>query len=126
MSAPQIFNIRSQYDIISARMQVREAARLIGMDLNDQARLSLATSSLMDGLGTGLFSGSGSITIEHLIEGQNQGLRVICTFRDSREHNPVNKAAGNVRWMVDTIDIRNLASGQVEINLTKWVNRKQS
>jgi hypothetical protein len=125
MAVPQIYNIRSVYDIITARMQVRETARSIGMDLADQARLSLATSSLLEGLGLGINSDSSSVSIESLSEGQNKGLRVICTFHDSIEHRPVKMATGNVDWMVDTIDIRNLTDDQVEISMTKWVMRKQ-
>jgi anti-sigma regulatory factor (Ser/Thr protein kinase) len=126
MLAPLIFNICSQYDIVSVRMKVREAARLIGMDLSDQARISLATSSLMERCGSVFGSGSGSITIECLREAQNTGLRVVYTFSNSREQHLENMADGNVSWMVDTLAIRNLASGQVEITLTKWVKRKQS
>ena len=125
MLVPQFINIRSEYDIVNARMQVRETARSIGMDLRDQACLSLATSSLLEGLGLGFNSGAGSITIQCLSEGQNKGLSVICTFHDSSEQKPVQMATGNVGWMVDTIVIRNLANDQVEITMTKWDMKRQ-
>lgn len=125
MVGPQIYNIRSVIDIITTRRLVREKARAVGMDLADQARLSLATSSLLEGLGLGINSDSSSVSIESLSEGQNKGLRVICTFYDSIEHRPVKMATGNVDWMVDTITIRNLKDDQVEISMTKWVMRKK-
>jgi len=126
MLAQQILNIRNSHDIISTRMQVREAARHAGMDLGDQARISLATSSLMEGLGLGHDSSSSSITIEHLNEGPNKGLRVVCCFVNPRERQPVQMAAGNIGWMVDNVTINYLENDQVEIILTKWVMRRQS
>jgi len=122
----QIFSIRNKHDIINVRMHVREAARNIGMDLGSQARISLATSSLTEKLGLGIEPDSNSIAIKCLNEGHNKGLRVVCTFCDSKEAKPVNMAVGNVSWLVDTVAIRNLSGDQVEITLTKWVMRRPS
>lgn len=124
MLAQQILNIHNTHDIINTRMQVREAARNVGMDLGDQARISLATSSLMEGLGLGQDSSSSSIAIEYLSEEQKKGLRVVCTFLDPKENRLIGTAAGNIGWMVDDIAIHYLANEQVEIILTKWVVRR--
>lgn len=124
MLAQRILNIRNSHDIISTRMQVREAARHAGMDLGDQARISLATSSLMEGLGLGQELNSSSIAIEQFGEGQNKGLKVVCTFVNPKEHQPVKTAAGNISWMVDNVAINYLENDQVEIILTKWVMRR--
>jgi len=126
MLAQQTLNINNTNDIINTRMQVREAARLVGLDLGDQARISLAASSLLEGLGLGHSVSAASIAIQRLSEEKNIGLRVICTFPDPREHKPVNTVTGNIGWMVDDIAIHYLANGQVEIILTKWVVRRQS
>jgi hypothetical protein len=124
MLTSQVLTINNSYDIINTRMRVREAARCVGMDLGDQARISLATSSLMEGLSVGKDSKSTSITIEALNGGQKNGLKIICTFPVSGERKTVEIAAGNIGWMVDDINILYLAEEQVEIILTKWVVRR--
>ena len=40
--------ILNQVDIHAARMYTREAARLVGLELNEQAQVSMATSSLAE------------------------------------------------------------------------------
>jgi len=124
MLTQQILNIRDSYDIITTRMQVREAARQAGMDLGDQARISLATSSMMEGLGFGYDPSSSVITIEHLNEDQTKGLRVVCNFINSKERQQVQAAVENIRWMIDDVKINYLENEQVEIILTKWVVRR--
>ena len=51
-------------------------------------------------------------------------MRVVCTFADLGDHQPVHAAAGNIDWMVDNVVIHYLANEQVEITLTKWVVRR--
>lgn len=124
MLAQQTLTINNPNDIIITRMQVREAARRAGMDLGDQARISLATSSLMEGLSLGNGSSSTSIAIENLNEEKNVGLRVVCTFPDPGEQKPVKISVGNISWMVDDIAVHYLGNEQVEVVLTKWVVRR--
>ena len=52
--------IQNELDIIEARMHVRKLAREAGLDLFDQARISLATSTMAIILGLEK-SGNGSI-----------------------------------------------------------------
>lgn len=124
MLPQQIIKIRDSYDIINTRMQVREVARHVGMDLGDQARISLAASCLMEGLGFGHNPHSSMITIEPLDEGQRKGIRVVCTFANDGERQQVQSAAGNIGWMVDDVTINYVDSEQTEIILTKWVMRR--
>lgn len=124
MVLQQTLNIRDAYDIINTRMQVREAARSAGMDLGDQARISLATSSLMEGLGFGNNPRSSSVSIESLKEGQSIGLRVVCTYTNTNEPQPIHNAVENIGWMVDNVVINYLENDRVEIILTKWVMRR--
>lgn len=136
MSAKQILTIHNSNDIIITRMKVREAARNAGMDPSDQARISLATSSLLEGLGSeglgleGLGLGhdsiSLSIAIEQMSDGQNSGLRVVYTFVNPKERQSIHTAAGKIGWMVDKIAINNIGDDRVEIILTKWVMKRQS
>jgi hypothetical protein len=120
MLARHFLNICSGSDISYARMQVRESARDIGMNPSDQARISLATSSLMESLGLGNESVPTSLSIEPLCERNIEGLKVTCTFQGSKENKPVHDMASNIKWMVDDIAVNHLANDQIEIILTKW------
>lgn len=131
MLAKQVLKIHSSNDIIITRMKVREAARYVGMDPSDQARISLATSSLLEelgseGFGLGHDSASISITIEQFSEGQDNALRVVYTFVNPKERQLLHTAAGKIGWMVDKVTIDNIGDDQVEITLTKWVMKRQS
>ena len=46
MNDIQTIEIHNRFDIIEARMQVRTLARKLGLDLFDQARISLAASTV--------------------------------------------------------------------------------
>ncbi len=124
MLAHQTLNIHNSHDIISARMQVRESARYAGMNLADQARISLATSCLMEGIGLGKGTSQSSVAIEQLNDGKNKGVRVVFTITKPNEHHPLQTAAGSISWMVDSIAINELKNERVEIVLTKWVIRR--
>ncbi|HSJ58875.1 MAG TPA: ATP-binding protein, partial [Anaerolineae bacterium] len=60
--------IQNELDIIEARMHVRKLAREAGLDLFDQARISLATSTMAIILGLEK-SGNGSIHLSQLDDG---------------------------------------------------------
>jgi hypothetical protein len=124
MLMPLTLKISNSYDIINTRMRVREAARDLGMDLGDQARISLATSSLMEGLKIGQDTKYTSIAIEQLNGGPKPGLKISCKFPVSGEHKSVETAASNISWMVDEITVQYLQDEQAEITLTKWVVRR--
>ena len=126
MVTQQILNIHNSHDIISTRMQVREAARHVGLVPGDQARISLATSSLIEGLGLGFDAGTTSVGIEELNDGKKIGLSVIFTFEDPRERQPIQAAATNIGWMVDNLDISFPEHNKMVIILTKWAIKRQS
>jgi hypothetical protein len=120
MFVDQTLTIHTKTDVIRARVEVREAARRMGLDTRDQALISLATSSLADALGLGTSQRAGTITIEGLNGEKNNGLRVICICETFHNGGPVAGLTRDVRWMVDALDIRDPVDDQVEVVLTKW------
>lgn len=120
MPADHALSISSQSDVIHARMQVRESARRVGMQIDDQARISLATSSLANALGMGSAM-NGMIDIARLENGKKVGLRVACVFKNNVDGEWVAELARSVRWMLDSIDIQPLMGDYIEIAMTKWV-----
>jgi hypothetical protein len=120
MSVHQTITIQTMTDVIRARMEVREAARRIGLDTRDQALISLAISALSDELGWGSGRWKGVISIEDLEGEEKNGLQVICTFKAAAHSDPILSLSKKVRWMVDAINFRDLVDDQVEVTLIKW------
>src|SRR5512146_481448 len=54
MNKIRMIPIMNQVDIHAARMYTREAARLVGLELNEQAQVSMATSALAECLKMGV------------------------------------------------------------------------
>lgn len=124
MLLQQFLNVQNSYDIISARMHVREAARNAGMNPSDQARISLATSSLMQALNIGQESCSIVMELDRLSDGQGHEFRVVFLFTHAGEAQAVQHAAESISWMVDNIVINEQENSQTEITLTKMFVRR--
>ena len=121
MPVYKTLTVQTLNDVIRARMEVREAGRCMGLNTKDQALISLATSSLTQALlARGVDERGSTITIERLNGEKNEGLRVVCTFKDSNDGEPVADLTQGVRWMVDDLNICDPVSGQVEVALIKW------
>ncbi len=109
-------------DLIHARLLVRETARLIGLSLTDQSRISLATSSLANAMGMGLDEHSlGYITIEKLENPKRPGLRVTCSRKNSEGFTPPASYFSHERWMVDELELHSTSHDEVEVSMTKWI-----
>ncbi len=114
MDGVQDLIIQSEMDIITARMHVRGMAGALGMDLANQARISLAASSLAHALELGSMR-QGRMTMDYVHEGERTAVRVICVTTDEAPQ-PLSE----IRWMVDEMKIETLASGELQVTLVKW------
>ncbi len=122
MKEEHSINIRNNVDVILMRTEVRNVARNIGMDMMDQASISLAASSLAHALGLGC-SREGQVTIEHVCEPERTGLRVICTNRQDGENMALeSKTLQDARWMVDELTVESLPTDMQKITLVKWMS----
>jgi hypothetical protein len=114
--------IRSEVDIISARMAVREFARHCGLGLTEQSCISLAAASVAHSMGLGRESNSGGVmVIEYFENGHHQGVRVKCIKHEAAEGDgdAVNHL-GNSRFLVDDVELKMGSSEGIEIAVTKW------
>ncbi len=110
-------------DIIIARLAVRDFARQSGMNLGDQSRISLATSSLANAMGLGQGrSITGWIQIGLLEEEHRRGVKVACFRKDDSGYVPPLSYFGSERWMVDEFDINTLPNNMTEISMIKWIS----
>ncbi len=110
--------VRSSIDVVTARMQVREAARKHGLNLTDQARISMATSSLASQLFSSGEARTGcQVIIEFLVNGHRVGLRVTLRWRNVPG---ITVTTSNERWMVDEIDVHPVSDDIREVTMIKW------
>ena len=120
MGKDQTITVDSESDVILARTQVRDLARALGMNLADQARVSLATSSLAKALGLGGMY-RGQMTIESCCAGKRTGVRVVCAKNDDARYDLAPGAFGETKWLVDELTLAPLPSNGLQVTLIKWL-----
>jgi serine/threonine-protein kinase RsbT len=68
--------IRSDLDIVSARVEGRDMAKALGFGTIDQARIATAISELARNIV--LYAGEGTVTIRPTERGSRKGIEVLC------------------------------------------------
>ncbi len=76
MTEERTLLIRSDLDIVSARVEARDLAKQLGFGTIDQARIATAISELTRNIV--LYAGEGTITLRVLQQGGKRGLEVVC------------------------------------------------
>ena len=71
--------IRSDLDIVSARVEGRDMAKALGFGTIDQARIATAISELARNIV--LYAGEGTVTIRPTERGARKGIEVLCDDR---------------------------------------------
>ena len=117
-------NTTSVHDIMTARAKVREMARQKGLGLTDQARISLATSSMADVLGLGTHR-HGQIVVASVEDEKRTGIRVTCTAAKEAQIALTSSQIDVHRLMVDALDIETLPTGDVQAILIQWSTRRK-
>jgi hypothetical protein len=107
------------HDIMAARARVRELARQKGLGITDQARISLATSSLADVLGLGTHR-QGQIVIDSMNEENRTGIRVVCTAAKGAKRALTPAQLDVHQLLVDELTIEMLPSDDVQVTLIQW------
>ena len=124
MNSGEILQIEDAFDVIGARMQVREVARAQGFSTVDQSRISLAASSLANAMKLGHIR-LGEITIDCLSNGGRTGVRVICTAANVTAEDFPEGAFRDTRWMVDEFTMEELPCNELRITVIKWHSNKR-
>jgi serine/threonine-protein kinase RsbT len=119
MKESQIRKICNPSDIIVARMEVREVAREQGFSMVDQARISLAASSLAKALGLGR-AHQGQMVIDCVTGERGTGVRVVCSAANGGPDRFSPEALGDTRWMVDELTVERLPAEGVRVTAVKW------
>jgi hypothetical protein len=117
----QVFLVHVEDDIVLARLRTRQLARTVGLGVGDQARISLAASSIAHTLKMGGVH-PGRIAIDGLQEDGRTGVRVVCTIADHDDSDGLLRSLASWPWnlMVDELMTRRLPSEEVEVTVVKW------
>jgi hypothetical protein len=99
-------------------------ARQKGLGLTDQARISLATSSMADVLGLGTHR-HGQIVVASVEDEKRTGIRVTCTAAKEAQIALTSSQIDVHRLMVDALDIETLPTGDVQAILIQWSTRRK-
>jgi serine/threonine-protein kinase RsbT len=118
MSRTKTITVANEFDVILLRLVVRDLACAIGMNLGDQARISLAASAAAKAIGLG-YAHRGQATVGDYNRDGRTGAQVVCTVENGKtDHVP--SVLGDARWMVDELTIETLPSKGTQVTLVKW------
>ncbi len=115
----QTVAVQTEFDICTARMQVRALARAVGFDLTNQARVAQATSSLARALRLGKTQ-QGQVVIDCLNRGERLGVRVTCTTANNVDFKAGTRAFNGVRWLVDELAVEELTPDNIKVTLLRY------
>jgi hypothetical protein len=116
----QTIVVRRDFDVIVARSRVRDLARNMGLRTSDQARISLATSSVARALRLGE-SCQGEIVIESVNGLDRACVRVTCRVDDNAGNGFSPSKFVDARSMTDEMTVEALPDGSVQVVLVKWM-----
>ncbi len=111
--------ISNTFDVILARMRVRQQARMTGLGVREQACIALATSSLARALKLGEVN-EGRVDIYRSGKAERASVQVVCTGGNGTNCDLGARAFTNAGWMVDELTVEMLPPGGVKVTLVKW------
>jgi hypothetical protein len=134
MPALQTIYVETEFDIMFARRMIRDMARGMGFAPCDQARVSLATSSLAHFMDLG-GEHHGAISFQaYKGNGQSPRMQVVCTRNRITPKNghtssetsikdadsPHIQGLEKIKGMVDDLRIEALPPEDIQVTLTKY------
>jgi serine/threonine-protein kinase RsbT len=125
--------IKSDLDIISARVEARELAKQLGFGIIDQARISTAVSEMARNIV--LYTPQGTVTIRIVTNnGGQQGIEVICedegegiqdvelAMQDGYSTSKgLGKGLPGARRLVDEFEMESTPGKGTKVTMRKWL-----
>ncbi len=135
MPALQTIYVETEFDIMFARRIIRDMARSMGFPPRDQAKVSLATSSMAHFMDMGEHR-HGAISFQtYKGNGTPPHMQVVCTM-DTKQLSPRAAAKSNpgpnaldpppealekIKGLVDDLNIEALSPEDIQVTLTKYI-----
>ncbi len=119
---PQTFKINFEEDVVIARQEARQFARACGLSPSDQARVSVAVSTLARNFGVSA-AGHVDILLEAL-QGQGGGVGVqitlLCPHDVSMDQKSQNTRCNPWLYLVDELTVETRTDGVTKVTAIKW------
>ncbi len=122
MAEKHTLEISGEIDIILARMEVREFARGKGLNIRDQACISLTAASLAYAMGLEGFN-KGQITVDTLNKDGCVGVRVICSKENASIKDFSAEKLSKARLIVHQLTVEEYPPNGVRITAIQWNDR---
>lgn len=121
MSESRWITVHNEADVINARLQTRQMAKDAGLQIMDQARISLAVSSLAHMVRLG-DSHPGQIIINRIAEEGRSGVQVVWILKPDTDYEDVMQALDDtaLAMMVDDVNIQTSPVSGLYITAVKW------
>lgn len=121
MSESRWISVYNEVDVINARMQTRQMAKEAGLQIMDQARISLAVSSVAHVIRLGEAC-PGQIVINRLVEDGRSGVQVVWMIKAGEDLEQLLRALddSSLQLMVDKMDIQSSPTTGLCITAVKW------
>ncbi len=119
---PQTFKINFEEDVVVARQQAREFARACGLSPSNQARVSVAVSTLARRFGMSA-AGHVDILLEALpAQGADVGVRItlLCPHDLSTDQKSQNIRCNPWLYLVDELTVETQTDGVTKVTAIKW------
>lgn len=135
MNVVKRIHIKSDFDVVVARMQTREVAKQMGFGTADQARISLATSELAR-IVSWKSNHYNEIILSDACKNGYTGMQVVCLvdleqIKNGEKSSPVTKDSlvlpgglAGARRLVDESKVEMLDDKQARVTLMKWLIKK--
>lgn len=112
--------IKSIADRISARMQVREAARNLRFPPREQARISLVAYSVITWMNMGAAC-DGEVLINHLQKEKREGVQITFTTMDDSQSTDVTSTSfSDARWLIDELNVEKVSPKGERVVAVLW------
>lgn len=131
MDSAETLSVKTESDIVEARLRVKQHAGRVGLDITDDTKLVTAVSEIARNMV--LYGGGGTMLIEEVIERGRRGLRV--TFEDQGPGIPdLERAMGDgyttggglglglpgSKRLVHEFNIKSEAGKGTRVEMTTW------
>lgn len=133
MAAPHLISVRSDSDIIAARMAARDMARSMGFSAIDQARIATATSELTRNIL--IYAGEGTVTLSQVQRDGRSGIEMVFAdqgpgIAEVEQSLQNGTSAGGIpgmglagtRRLMDEMDIESTIGVGTRITCRKWLS----
>jgi len=113
--------VKKVIDRILVRMEVRETARNLKLNLQEQARISMAAYNVVSSMDMGI-SCEGVVLFIQVTDGKREGLQVVCSSNKINNNRITSNLFDDTSWLVDEMNVENITPDGARVSVTIWAS----